>query len=356
MKSAFFLLLTLFLFAPFHTKAQLGPAEELLDFMQKNQERASLALWVDDSLIATQHPDRVSPLASTVKIVLAIEYAEQVAAGKLQADSLIPLADLDRYYIPFTDGGAHPRWLKEQSMRGSSEAVPLLQVARGMIRYSSNANTEYLIRLLGKEAIEARMDTLELDPHTPIYPVVSALLVAREQFPSIKGKALKDSLRSLSDTAYRQICWDIHEKLTADTTGTFKKLSNLSFGIQRVWSDRLPASSPAVYAGLLRKINERSFGPEVHAALSPVLESIMESPGNQSWLKHAGMKGGSTAFVLTKATYATTKEGTRFALAYFFTDLTFMEISQLQQYMNPFELGILQDEEFRSLIVSALAK
>ena len=52
--------------------------------------------------------DRKMPLASTVKIIVAIEFSEQAAAGKINPQEAVPLADLDRFYLTDTDGGAHP--------------------------------------------------------------------------------------------------------------------------------------------------------------------------------------------------------------------------------------------------------
>jgi D-alanyl-D-alanine carboxypeptidase len=80
----------------------------------------------------------------------------------------------------------------------------------------------------------------------------------------------------------------------------------------------------------------------------------MENPANKQWLKHAGMKGGSTAWVLTKALYATTKKGERIEMAYFFNNLTEAENTTLQDLMNKFELSVLTDVNFRKKIGEAL--
>ena len=41
------------------------------------------------------------------KIVIAIEYAKQVAEGKIRKDEKISLKELEKYYVKNTDGGAH---------------------------------------------------------------------------------------------------------------------------------------------------------------------------------------------------------------------------------------------------------
>jgi D-alanyl-D-alanine carboxypeptidase len=59
------------------------------------------------------------------------------------------------------------------------------------------------------------------------------------------------------------------------------------------------------------------------------MESVMENAENQSWLKHCKMKGGSTASNLTKAVYATDKDGNTFKLAYFFDNLDLLKNTRL---------------------------
>jgi D-alanyl-D-alanine carboxypeptidase len=80
----------------------------------------------------------------------------------------------------------------------------------------------------------------------------------------------------------------------------------------------------------------------------------MENPANREWLEHSGMKGGSTAFVLTKSLYATDKKGNKMALAYFFDDLGMLESTKLKMSMNEFELQILTKKAFRAEVEQAL--
>ena len=125
--------------------------------------------------------------------------------------------------------------------------------------------------------------------------------------------------------------------------------------IQRIWSDNLPSSTVKDYVGIMKKINSKTyFDLETQKYLDEVMEGLMENPANKKWLKHAGMKGGSTAFVLTKAFYATDKKGNTTELAYFFNDLEFVENTRLQGSMNEFELKILTNKEFRDKIKTEL--
>ena len=126
--------------------------------------------------------------------------------------------------------------------------------------------------------------------------------------------------------------------------------------IQRIWSDNLPASTVEEYTRLMKKINSRNyFSPKTHEYLDEVMEFLLENPANRTWLAHAGMKGGSTAFVLTKALYATDKKGNKTELAYFLDDLGHLENTRLQGSMNQFELKILTSPTFREKVQSELS-
>src|SRR5699024_12383899 len=70
------------------------------------------------------------PVASTVKIVIAIEYAFQVYEVKIDNHAPIHLRDLETYYLPKLDGGAHEAWLhyaKEKKLVRSEEHTSELQ-------------------------------------------------------------------------------------------------------------------------------------------------------------------------------------------------------------------------------------
>ena len=73
----------------------------------------------------------------------------------------------------------HMHGLKSMESEGkvNNNEVTLHDVAKGMVTYSSNANTDYLINLLGTDAINERAKSLGLTQHEEIYPIVSALLI-----------------------------------------------------------------------------------------------------------------------------------------------------------------------------------
>lgn len=323
--------------------------ERIVDFIKENPDRVSISLSQNEKVLLEHNETKMRPLASTVKIIIAIEYAYQVAEGKLNPDQKLSVSDLKKYHYPATDGGAHKAWLNNLELEKDS-IVSLSEIAKAMIKYSSNANTEYLIDLLGLENINSRIKLLEIEKHDSIYYLVSSLFIRDFLFPEKSNIEAIKSIKDLSDGEYRKACVQIHKKLK---NGTFENDSLKDFGlaVQKAWSDRLPASTAKEYRKLMEKLNTKSVLPkEVNQHLDPILEFVMENPLNQEWLKHSGSKGGSTASLLTKALYATDKEGNRIHLSYFLSDLSALETVQLQMSMNAFELAILQEEEFRMQI------
>lgn len=328
-------------------------ADKVLDFMAKYPERSAILLMRNDSALVSHRANEVIPLASTMKIIIAIEYAEQAAAGLLRPDEPVSLQALEVFHVPNTDGGAHTAWLKATAPKVKQDSVPLREVVKGMIQFSSNANTEWLMDKLGLERINARLDSLGLSQHTPLYYIVSALFVGKEAFPGLKGKALADALRQMDLPTYRATTQAIHQKLLTDPAYKTEP-GDLNLAVQKAWTEKLPASTASEYVSIMQRMNRKTFSPTAQSLLDEVMESLMQNPKNAERLQHAGQKGGSTMFLLTKALYATDKQGHTTEIAYFLHGLSPLDMLRLQSSMNDFELNILSQPAFRQKIVSRL--
>jgi D-alanyl-D-alanine carboxypeptidase len=332
-------------------------ADSVLNFIAANKTRAALYLVRNDTVLAKQNENKLMPLASTVKIMVAVEFAKQAASGIIDEDSYVAIQELDKYYLPNTDGGAHPQWLGYEKMKKhiKEDSIKLVDVARGMIIFSSNANTEYLMDLLGLDNVKNNIQLFGLQQHTAIYPLVSSLYMYQNPKGAKEGKILK-AIKQMPEEQYCKFIALIHNQLKYDSSFKAKfRPQDLSMKMQKVWSDRLPASTVKEYVQVCKILNTRKFlEPDAYGVLAEVLESLMESTANQKWLKHAGTKGGSTAWVLTKALYATTQANTAIEVAYFFNDLTEKENATLQKWLNAFELKMLKDEAFRQQVAMAL--
>ena len=84
------------------------------------------------------------------------------------------------------------------------------------------------------------------------------------------------------------------------------------------------------------------------------MEWIYEAnPANRNVYQHIGLKGGSTAFVLTLAFYATTKAGDRTQIVVFFNDLTPAESALLNKNLNTF-IQQCTDPVSHKVVINAL--
>lgn len=322
----------------------------ILKFIKNNPNKTTIKLVRNDRLLAEKNPNKMMPLASTVKIILAIEYAEQSSKGIINPNQKVALDEIAKFYVPNTDGGAHSSWLKSVKDKIVNNAITIREIAKGMILYSSNANTEWLCEKLGLDNINKQIDSLGITEHTEIYYIVSALFLGTEKFPTLKDKELENKLKALSIDDYIEVTNQIHHKLSVDATYK-KSIGYLGMETQRIWSNNLPGSTVNEYVEIMKKINSRTyFSLKTHQYLDEVMEFLLDNPANRKWLKHVGMKGGSTAFVLTNALYATDKTGNKTELAYFFNDLGVLQRIRLERSMNAFELKILTDEAFRNKI------
>ncbi len=333
-------------------------ADSLLDFIIKNNNRSSFYLQKNDSVIVRINENKLMPLGSTVNIIIAVEFAKQAAYKVFSLNSAISLADLNKYYIKNTDGDAHPNWINYENSIGNikSESVRLLDVARGIIMFNSNANAEYLMDLLGFGNIQSDIRMFGLKQHTPVYPLVSSLLLY--QNGNISANRLVKEIQKMEDAEYYKAIYSIHTALQVDERYKLNfRARDFTPKLQKLWNDRLPASTTKEYVRICRIINNRLIlNEETYNVLGKLLETTMETPANNLWLKHLGAKGSSTATILTKALYATLLDGTKIEMAYFLNNLTINENKKLQSWMHDFELKILKDENFRKKIVDGFAR
>lgn len=328
---------------------------DIVSFLKNNPNKSSIVLRENNKEILNCRGNQLMPLASAAKTIIAIEFANQVAIKKINQFNKVSVRDINRYYIPFTDGGAHPAWLKSIK-KTAHDSVTLLQIAKGMIKYSSNANTEYLQDLLGMDNINANLKRLKIKNHSQYFYFTASALMTCLKPDSIEENIWISKLKSITDDNYQKLCARNHLKLKTDSnfikTFSFK---NLSMNIQKVWSDRLVASTTNEYAEIMEMINGNTyFKPEIQNVLQQIMEWPMEYPSNKNSFLHIGQKGGSTGFVLTDAFYLTDLKGNKISCAFFFNNLTPDEQIMINKNFGNFESSIITNSKFRKRLVEEL--
>ncbi|WP_163527834.1 serine hydrolase [Halobacillus ihumii] len=331
-------------------------ADYVLNFIAKNPERASLSIIKNGKSLANVQSDRLLSLASTVKIIIAIEYSQQAAHTEIDPAERIKTDDLARFYIPGTDGGAHEVWLKTMKEQGLLQdgTVSLVEIAKGMISHSSNANTEFLMMRLGLDKINANPEKLQLSRHEQIYPFVSALFIPYEIAHQKKlnihnkkdAKKIAAYIKDMSQAAYIEESIKIHDKLIQDINGDYKNKVNIkawhNIAFDRLASKRFVRSTTSEYVSIVRRMNEGLYFPSrIWEHLQPIMEWPMNGQKNQKRFKNLGGKGGSTAYILTYAFYAEDKQGNKTELAVFFNDIYGYETVKLSNSSSAFQLAML---------------
>jgi len=88
------------------------------------------------------------PLASVTKVMILIEFANQVTTQRLDPTERIPVEELNRYALRRTDMGSHDRFLATYD--DNIQWITLWDIATiGMIDYSSNPASDYVLARLG---------------------------------------------------------------------------------------------------------------------------------------------------------------------------------------------------------------
>ncbi len=337
--------------------------EHVLNYFIKNKHKSSLYLLHNNIPVIDYNSTKVMPLASTAKLIIVIEYAKQVSQGVLKPDTLINVADIEKFYIPGTDGGAHSNWkydLKEQ-LEKSNNQVTLNEIARGMIHYSSNACTEYLFDLLGGDSVNRNLQELSLTQHTQLFPKTSSVLISTyiKEKEKVGIKEAIKRMQEMDQSEYIALAYQLRNQLKSeDDRSAITRLNTKEAfrrDIQQIESNRLPSGTTREYASLMNKINSESyFPPQIQKILNEIID---RKPNEKSEFRKLGFKGGTTAFVVTSAMYGTKKNGDTLALAAFINDApSGTETQWLKNKFDDFLVSLFKDEDFRNKVIHKLGE
>jgi len=256
--------------------------------------------------------DEAYPLASTFKIILLAAYAQEVAAGRLDSGETVPFSDLETWYLPGTDGGAHPEFLK--SLGEGRATATLDEVVDGMIIYSSNAATDYLLARLRGVDFDDLYRRLELEETTPPFSILGLYLAMNNhERGSVKVNEIVPQSLLAAQAGYEK----------AFTTDPAWRQAELAYVADI--KNYAPLNTQKWFLGLygmggsardMAKVMRAAYG--YTEALSPEAQAIMRrhlewplrlTPANGDDFKILATKGGAWPAVLTSAWYAETLQG-----------------------------------------------
>lgn len=335
--------------------AQADPAkaDSFLYFIKANPLRSAVYITRNDTPVAKLNETRMMPLASTVTLLVAIEFAQQSAHETFNENAYVPLTDIEKFYIPFIDSLAFNTWLgkikSDNEIKDNS--VKLVDVARGMIMYGCYTNADYLMDLLGFDNVKDNITLLKLKQHTAVYPFAGSLFTFHIPKKSSEDKLLK-SLAKYSDKKYSMEAYYNHLDLKDDSS--FKETfspERFTPKLQLMWNENLPKSTAKDYVLLAQALNNREIlNEESFFPVGEIVEYPMEKREFQKLYKHFGAKTGKTPYIFTRVIYYTEKSGTRYESAIFLNNLTPTEEKKLEDWQPAFEARYLSDPAFRSSV------
>ena len=250
--------------------------------------------------------DEAYPLASTFKLVLLAAYADQVATGKLAADELISVKDLETFYLPRTDAGAHPQFL--QSLGENVETLTLAQAVDGMIIYSSNAAADYIHARLADYDFEALYRRLGLEQTDQPFSYLGLyLFMSNHETGQYNQEELTlDEVRAertrLEGLFVNDSVWRAAEVSFLGKEQNFAPV-NIQMEVVNAYGMRGSARD-------MTRIMLAAYGANVEIA--PAMQAVMRqhlewplrlNPENEKEFKVLATKGGSWPGILTSAWY-----------------------------------------------------
>ncbi|MCA9913143.1 MAG: serine hydrolase, partial [Anaerolineae bacterium] len=164
----FSLLITL-LAIPIGVSAQEAVITEILHYLGEHADDVAVVCYAGDGSEPTieHQADEPFVLASTAKIIILAEFARQAGNGLIDPQEEVPLAEVNQYWIPGTDGNAQQMWI--DTLNGA-ETITLMQVANAMIQFSSNTAPDYLLSRLGTAGFPELYEMLGIEnTDLPIY-------------------------------------------------------------------------------------------------------------------------------------------------------------------------------------------
>lgn len=270
----------------------VGTTDGLLSWIADHPANAGLAVVPDDGSAPIAYgAERRYPLASTRKVLVA----GALTSSRADLSQRIPRAEVERYHVPGTDGGAHER----------AELDPvrptLRQLLRAMLEVSDNASADALLARLGAPRVDRWARGRGMSKQDPSYPVLG----------EFAAWTLDPAWAQRSPRGRAHVARALARVVPAAAV----TLPDLA--AQRRLAARSVAGAPAQWARLMRDIGHHGDGELVTALDWPRRNSDAVAARFDRYLT----KGGRLLGVITEASYVKPAGRPGVAVALFLRDL-----------------------------------
>ena len=325
--------------------------DDIVKFMIKNPEMWSMSVIQNDKETICFNKGKIIPLASTVKIIYAVAFVKAVSSKSLDLNELISIKKVDSFFFKNTDGNAHNLW-KENEHVGSE--TTLKEIVKGMMKYSSNACTDFIYYKLGKDKIDEVIKEYTLLQHTDIYPINSALLIPIYLYieKKVPKNNIAQTIRKMPNSQFNLLATELFNKVINGEANLFiEKLHMVSnMKIQRELVKKMPAASSFDYAKLMYQLGKSK---KLTTEDKQLLDDLMGFADYQKSGYRLWYKGGSTLFILTSAGFRS-NDSENISFSFFIEDMSALETIWIEKKYNEFIKAFLDDYLFRTKVLSVL--
>lgn len=312
---------------------------DLLNYFKKHKDKLSITLKENGEDTLSINSNKRYPLASTLKIIIAYNFVKSAMNNHISITEKVKLNELEKFYIKDTDGGAHPNW--KRSINFPSE-VSLLEIAKGMMQFSSNACTDFLINKIGIDTINDSIETLQLH-HDKISYLTPPILMPG--YLSDKRKIALNKIGTMDDQSYKELSDELFKKMKVGESDYLKEktLKMMNRKMQLLITKKMASSTTKQYADLMYRLGKDLLTEKEKELFSEILigEKIKGDHDDYFWYK-----GGSTLFVLTSALYKESQDSV-ISVSLFIGDDTGGELYWIRNIFNDFVISIATDKNFR---------
>ena len=270
-------------------------------------------------------------LASTMKTVVVAAYEAAVEQGELDPNEMVSIADVEQFYLPRTDGGAHAAGLATLGQatdadgfaKDPSASIALDDIARIAIYNSGNAETDYLLSRLSEVRIAETLSAAGFEHHSPFHSLLGVSLAMMNHEAPLTDAARRQALvaevasgnfinlENLADLYLHNAEWRSAQLAFMKSDAFLDAASQMGWDGQVEAGQLFPKGTAREYAGLMAQIaSGKLISPAVSARLQQKLESApADDPMRLLFHQRYGGKDGVTAGVLSLISYATPKSG-----------------------------------------------
>ncbi|WP_299680890.1 serine hydrolase [uncultured Dokdonia sp.] len=300
----------------------------------KHPEDCSLLFVKNDEQLLSVHEHTHRPLASIYKLIILLAYVAQCKKGNIHPNDQIHFNQLKRYWIHWID----PNFLKwyerlKSEKKIKKDCVALKEVVKGMLEYSCNTNTDYLLATIGVATVNEQLKKYHITNHNPVIPICTSVLV------SIRDAGMSHTPVSLGTIAQESFEYMIEGKRIEGLD--LNLLNDFDYEMQCRWSDLLPHASVHTYVDILKQL--QALQKETKD-----LQDVMSWFGQLKTYKEytGGMKLGYTPIVFNAALYMSDASGNEYQLVYFLNNLTTHQKQAIELASNDFNLKLLKNPAF----------